>query len=220
MNERVDMMRNTNVTEQGNPSWETYFPKTVDDAVMITNDQGNIPNTEAQTLKEKLADMSNASGLTVKDTEGMLGEALKNVNLQTLIDTIADKVLNELMAKSQIATSIENSTSTVPASSLLYQLNSDMRNTLKTFNYSGIMFDFNKDDYPAGLYRLGAEEYMQNSPSISLAYSVMLVLKHPSQDTLAMIGFSFNNQGVIVFRQGNTNNWATANWFKIEGVAI
>ena len=99
-------------------------------------------------------------------------------------------------------------------------LNSDMRNTLKTFNYSGIMFDFNKDDYPAGLYRLGAEEYMQNSPSISLAYSVILVLKYPSQDTLAMIGFPFNSQGIIVFRQENTNNWATADWFKIEGVEI
>lgn len=103
---------------------------------------------------------------------------------------------------------------------LLDALNSDMRNTLKTFNYSGIMFDFNKDDYPAGLYRLGAEEYMQNSPSISLAYSVILVLKYPSQDTLAMIGFPFNSQGIIVFRQENTNNWATADWFKIEGVEI
>lgn len=95
-----------------------------------------------------------------------------------------------------------------------------MGNTLKTFNYSGMIFDFNKDDYPAGLYRLGAEQYIQNNPSISLAYSVVLILKHPSQDTLSMVGFPFDKNGTIVFRQANTNNWATADWFKIEGVSI
>ena len=95
-----------------------------------------------------------------------------------------------------------------------------MGNTLKTFNYNNIMFDFNKYDYPAGLYRLGPEQYIQNNPSISLAFSVVLFLKYPSLDTLSMVGFPFEKNGTIVFRQANTTNWATADWFKIEGVEI
>ena len=91
---------------------------------------------------------------------------------------------------------------------------------MKTFDYSGIVFNFNNYDYPAGVYRLGSEINIQNNPSISLAYSVVLVIRQSQQDTLAMIGFPYNNYGTIVFRQGNNSRWATSNWFKIEGVAI
>ena len=38
MPERVDMMRNTNNNESGHAIWEVFYPKTVDDAVYLTNE--------------------------------------------------------------------------------------------------------------------------------------------------------------------------------------
>ena len=188
--------------------------------------------------------IADATSLLITDNQELVvekvGDVAQKTTTQLLIDTIAQKVANELVTNSALTTTLANyvtkammsnvqvnDQNKVPTSSLAFsmnqaiiELNSDMGNTLKTFNYNNIMFDFNKYDYPAGLYRLGTEEYMQNSPSISLAFSVILVLKNPLQDTLAMVGFPFERYGTIVFRQANTTHWATADWFKIEGVSI
>ena len=66
------------------------------------------------------------SSIQAEDTSGLLGEPGENVSAQSLIDYLADAVATKLLKKTDIATSIENSNSSVPASSLLYQLNSDL----------------------------------------------------------------------------------------------
>lgn len=96
----------------------------------------------------------------------------------------------------------------------------DMEDTLQIFDYSGMVFDFNKYDYPAGVYRLGSDINIQNGPSISLAYSVILVIRYPQQDTLAMIGFPYKDYGTIVFRQASNSGWTSSGWYKIEGTKI
>lgn len=80
-----------------------------------------------------------ASDIKATDTEGILGTENTEVISQDLIDAIADKVVNELVtnttltnqlanyvSKSMISTSIENNSSKVSATSLVYQLNSDL----------------------------------------------------------------------------------------------
>lgn len=86
-----------------------------------------------------LSSLLKASGLNITDTEGLVGEANEEVTTQALINAIADKVANQLVSnntlttqlanyvtKSMIKTDFEDSTETVPASSLVNQLNSDM----------------------------------------------------------------------------------------------
>ena len=100
------------------------------------------------------------------------------------------------------------------------QLNSDLNSTMKIFNYSSQEFDFNNPDYPAGIYRLGAEQYLINQPGITMAFSVLLIIKENTTDTLSMVGFPYDNNGIIIFRQANKAQWSTKSWFKLEGVAI
>lgn len=86
-----------------------------------------------------LSSLLKASGLNITDTEGLVGEANEEVTTQALINAIADKVANQLVSnntlttqlanyvtKSMIKTDFEDSTETVPASSLVNQLNSDI----------------------------------------------------------------------------------------------
>ena len=71
-------------------------------------------------------DATALDSIEANDTSGLLGESGNTVSAQSLIDYLADAVATKLLKKTDIATTIENSTDTVPASSLLYQLNSDM----------------------------------------------------------------------------------------------
>ena len=73
-----------------------------------------------------LSSIVKASGLDITDTEGLVGEEGSETNTQALIDLIASKVANELVNKNMISTSIENEANKVSATSLVYQLNSDL----------------------------------------------------------------------------------------------
>lgn len=88
-----------------------------------------------------LSSLLKASGLNITDTEGLVGETNEEVTTQALINAIADKVANQLVSnntlttqlanyvtKSMIKTDFEDSTETVPASSLVNQLNSEIEN--------------------------------------------------------------------------------------------
>ena len=57
--ERVDMYRNTNNTTTGTPTWKKYYPKTVDDAVYLTDDSG-AEDPDGKTLKDKIAELEQA----------------------------------------------------------------------------------------------------------------------------------------------------------------
>lgn len=71
-------------------------------------------------------DATALSSIQAEDTSGLLGESGGSVSAQSLVDYLADAVATKLLKKTDIATTIENSNSSVPASSLLYQLNSDI----------------------------------------------------------------------------------------------
>ena len=77
-------------------------------------------------LDNKLADMSKASGLTAEDAEGLLGTPDANVNFQALVDAIANKVINDLVAKTMLSNIQINSSNNIPTSSLVYLMNEDL----------------------------------------------------------------------------------------------
>ena len=71
-------------------------------------------------------DATALSSVQAEDTSGLLGLPGESVSAQSLVDYLADAVATKLLKKTDIATTIQNSTDTVPASSLLYELNNDM----------------------------------------------------------------------------------------------
>lgn len=61
MDERTYMYRNTNPEPEGEPIWEKWYPKTTDDAVLLTDEEGTENN---KTLKEKILELETTiSGL-------------------------------------------------------------------------------------------------------------------------------------------------------------
>ena len=93
-------------------------------------------------------------------------------------------------------------------------------NTHLMKTYQQATFDFNNTDYEAGCYRLGSSESIVNSPIQNMNYGNVLVIRENSYNTLAMLAFPFNQNGRILYRQGNVDEWATAQWFYFEGMAI
>ena len=79
-------------------------------------------------------------------------------------------------------------------------------------------FDFDNPTYAAGSYRLGTNN--QNSPGDSLNYGNVFIARNNTSDTLAMLAFPFSNDGKIYYRQGNTEGWATAPWYYLQGIKI
>lgn len=73
-----------------------------------------------------LSSLVKASGLDITDTKGLTGEENSETNTQALIDAIANKVINELVSKNMISTTIEDSDDKVASTSLVYQLNNNL----------------------------------------------------------------------------------------------
>ena len=86
-----------------------------------------------------------------------------------------------------------------------------------TINY----FDFNDPSYDAGSYRLGGSDHILNSPNDSLDYgNVLVIKKNDGSDTLAMLAFPFSEKGVIYYRSGNYDTWATNKWYYFQGTPV
>ena len=84
-------------------------------------------------------------------------------------------------------------------------------------------FDFNNPTYDSGSYRLGSNDQILNSPSDSLEYGNVLIIKqndYKGADTLAMLAFPFNEQGTYYYKSGNYKNWQSGKWFKFQGTPI
>lgn len=84
-------------------------------------------------------------------------------------------------------------------------------------------FDFNDPTYDAGSYRLGSDEQILNSPSDSLGYGNVLVIKkndYSGADTLAMLAFPYHEQGAFYYKSGNYQNWQSNKWFKFRGTEL
>lgn len=92
-------------------------------------------------------------------------------------------------------------------------LNSDCMKTHQMYP-----FDFDNPTYAAGSYRLGTNN--QNSPGDGLDYGNVFIARDNTSDTLAMLAFPFSNDGKIYYRQGNTEGWATAPWYYLQGIKI
>ena len=89
-------------------------------------------------------------------------------------------------------------------------------NCMKTHQMDS--FDFDNPTYTAGSYRLGSNN--QNSPGDSLNYGNVFIARNNTSNTLAMLAFPFSNDGKIYYRQGNTEGWATAPWYYLQGIKI
>ena len=89
-----------------------------------------------------LSSLVKASGLDITDTKGLTGEENSETNTQALIDAIANKVINELVSKNMISTTIEDSDDKVASTSLVYQLNNNLESN--TTAITELNSDFNK----------------------------------------------------------------------------
>lgn len=78
------MMRNTGTEET--PTWEKWYPKTTDDAVLITDENGDPSNEEGnQTLKEKLTSIINKLEAITADNAGAHNSIYRGKNLGTSV---------------------------------------------------------------------------------------------------------------------------------------
>lgn len=158
-----------------------------------------------------LSSLLKASGLNITDTEGLVGEANEEVTTQALINAIADKVANQLVSnntlttqlanyvtKSMIKTDFEDSTETVPASSLVNQLNSDF----------GIVpsgnFDLNNP--PAyNIFLARATSY--NLPAIGGNSVICFQQFIDNENYNALLCFGFGSDKIAIKRKNNSSEW-------------
>lgn len=143
-----------------------------------------------------------------------------NIGTNTNFIVEENKVLkrisqSSLLKTSAISTTQVNSTTNVPSSSLVYSMNQSINklnsDAIKQFNYSSTVFDFNDPSYEAGIYRLGSNKNLLNSPSEHMSYGNVLVIRNNSADTLTMLACTFN-QKIIFFKNSNESLWADKEW--------
>lgn len=76
--------------------------------------------TAIKTLNDKFSDSNNIGAV---DTYGILVSALGQSNVQALIDELANRVMNQLIARNAMSSSQVNDANKVPTSSLVYSMN-------------------------------------------------------------------------------------------------
>ena len=81
---------------------------------------------------------------------------------------------------------------------------------LKSYGKSNI-FDFNDASIPPGMYRLGGGNSILNPPGNNITYGNVLVIRHPSLDTLSMLAFSYGTKK-IYYRTGTTVTFPNNEW--------
>lgn len=139
--------------------------------------------------------------------------------------------IEQTVRQSAISNVQVNDTSKVPSAALAYAMQQQIteneeaitglnNDAIKQFNYTATVFDFDDPSYEAGMYRLGSAKYFQNSPSDHMDYGNVLVIRNNPADTLTMLAFPFSDDGKIYYRQGNTERWATAPWYYLQGIKI
>lgn len=170
------------------------------------NTQG-VPPAAGENWEKWIEGSAQMSGCTAVDTEGMIGAKNSVVVAQALIDAIADKVMNDLVAKTQI---VNNLLATVTGNVLdatqgkvlddkitqlngdLTVLNADINNLLvPSQNISDLS---NINSIAAGTYLISKSS--QNKPDGMLEAGVVLVFKRGT--TSVGIAVTYNSSATNV----------------------
>lgn len=105
---------------------EGYVKKSTDLYTGFDQTTAGEKAADAVAIKNLHDELSEAENINATDTYGILVSALGQSNVQALIDEIADRVMNQLVAKSMISNVQVNDQNHIPASSLVYSMNQDI----------------------------------------------------------------------------------------------
>ena len=173
----------------------------------IADNTQAVPPAAGENWEKWIEGSAQMSGCTAVDTEGMIGAENSIVVAQALIDAIADKVMNDLVAKTQI---VNNLLATVTGNVLdatqgkvlddkitqlngdLTVLNADINNLLvPSQNISDLS---NINSIAAGTYLISKSS--QNKPDGMLEAGVVLVFKRGT--TSVGIAVTYNSSATNV----------------------
>lgn len=142
--------------------------------------------------------------VTAIDSQGLSGSQGGQVNAQSLIDVLADKVANQLIAKSMMSNVQVNDAEKVPTSALAYAMQQSIETLNSKFIYEEKSFTFS---YNAGINGIKIGENMKNGYIPVSIQPVSL-----PRGTTVVYSFMINNSGEI---------WAMINSsYKEENVTI
>ena len=171
-----------------------------------------------------LSSLVKASGLNVTDTQGIVvpkvEELAQETTMQALIDAVANKVMNQLVSNSTLATTLadyvtkamiktefEDSDETVPASSLVNQLNSDYQsanNFISNFCRASTIETGDVDNIlSAGFYNKIIESNTKNGPGF---YCYLLVLNYDNR-SYTQVAFGYNTESIAIRYKYNNGAW-------------
>lgn len=98
--------------------------------IALKNTKGNVPTNTTYWQLHGQGYPGAATGVSAKDTQGMVVTAGSNSTVQALIDAIADKVMTKLLAKTDIVQTESTATDKVPSSAYLKSVKDTINSNL------------------------------------------------------------------------------------------
>lgn len=150
-----------------------------------------------------------AASVTATDTYGLVVAALGESTTQALIDAIANKVINELVAKSQI---INNLLATVPGNALDAVQGKKLMDLYTRLNSEMKQDSFNLENKPVEQTDLnaiysGVHRYSNLSKNIPSAYNGYIIVMKRGGGTLGQI--ALDDSGTLYSRVCNDLSWGS-----------
>ena len=150
-----------------------------------------------------------AASVTATDTYGLVVAALGESTTQALIDAIANKVINELVAKSQI---INNLLATVPGNALDAVQGKKLMDLYTRLNGEMKQDSFNLENKPVEQTDLnaiysGVHRYSNLSKNITSAYNGYIIVMKRGGGTLGQI--ALDDSGTLYSRVCNDLSWGS-----------
>ena len=150
-----------------------------------------------------------AASVTATDTYGLVVAALGESTTQALIDAIANKVINELVAKSQI---INNLLATVPGNALDAVQGKKLMDLYTRLNGEMKQDSFNLENKPVEQTDLnaiypGVHRYSNLSKNIPSAYNGYIIVMKRGGGTLGQI--ALDDSGTLYSRVCNDLSWGS-----------
>lgn len=188
-----------------------------DSQYFIAEDGGELKRIpKAQVVLKKLENM------LATDTENLAGGG--EVIAQELLDAIAERVANKLLAKSQVVNNLLATVEGNPLDAtqgkalkdLIDTTNNNLSKCLQYIHSETDVFDFNDPKTPAGYHRLGAAASYKNAPSglDGVNFCTVEVVRPTISDTLAMTIYPYK-KGInppVWYKSGGSNEWPTLPW--------
>ena len=101
--------------------------------IALKSTKGNVPTNTTYWQLHGQGYPGAATGVSAKDTQGMVVTAGSNSTVQALIDAIADRVMTKLFAKADIVQTESTSTTKVPSSAYLKQVKDDINSNFDKY---------------------------------------------------------------------------------------